>query len=168
LFGVFSDQRRRAAESQRTPTPLGRYHPCVFALKFCDFWNVVVFVLFNQYAQYFHERCQGMGFIFTNLVNQTIQQSDRLLVFFLSLEECITCHRQSDGLEFGNTQHPYLHRLHNRIPNEAAGLQDFDTDHFTSVIQLNCRPQRRAGTARSIFSQATNPQLRKSPGYKPL
>jgi len=63
-----------------------------------------------------------MGFIFTNLVNQTIQQSDRLLVFFLSLEECITCHRQSNELEFGNTQDPCLYRFHNRIPNEAAGL----------------------------------------------
>jgi len=94
-------------------TILASLRLCVFALKICDFWNVLVFVLFDQYSQHFHERCQGMGFIFTNLVNQTIQQSDRLLVFFLSLEECTTCHRQSNGLEFGNTQDPCLCRLHN-------------------------------------------------------
>lgn len=51
----------------------------------CQLRHMLIFIFFNQDADDVHERRKRMRLVLTNLVNQTIQQYDKLPVLFFRM-----------------------------------------------------------------------------------
>ena len=47
---------------------------------------MLVLILLDQDADDFHERRKGMRFVFTDFINQTVEQFDKLSVFALGVD----------------------------------------------------------------------------------
>jgi hypothetical protein len=46
---------------------------------------VLVFILFDEYADNFHKRSKGVRFVFANFIDQSIEQGNQSVIFSFSV-----------------------------------------------------------------------------------
>jgi hypothetical protein len=65
-------------------TPLKRRSECAAQLFCRQLSNVLVFILFDEYADNFLKRSEGVRFVFANFIDQPIEQGNQSVVFSFS------------------------------------------------------------------------------------